>query len=178
MFLIDEIDQLLKINAGHSPRLQKIRRDILAQRVIWPADEIYVKQLANHYLNKKYNFEKTYFENQKTAPDDNTKTSELSSDSNIIRNNYSQGKSEKVIPFGTGLVLAAFFVFVIFSPLDDQTTRELSTSISPSQNSDPYPIPDFGFSGSSSNNQGANLGGQGSPLEFSSGTMVTSSSTS
>ncbi|EPA04634.1 hypothetical protein BG20_I0938 [Candidatus Nitrosarchaeum limnium BG20] len=56
--ILDDIDELLKMDVGYIRRLEKIKKTIQRNSSLWDADLRYVEQLAKHYLNETYDYPK------------------------------------------------------------------------------------------------------------------------
>ena len=186
--LVDDIDDLLNLGVGHTPRLEKIKKNIKAKKSLWEADVLYVKQLSDFYLRSKSASDKSLELNKdlkiipktnEDKPAEKLTYSKEESDKEEAPNNP---KDEKIILIVTSLALGLFFVFIIFSPPEENLTpNELVPSDSlpedlPNtviQNLDPGTLSNFSSEDNPTPTE-ENLS-DSPPVKFSSNTMVQSS---
>ncbi|CAD6518887.1 Glycosyltransferase (fragment) [metagenome] len=112
--LLDDIDELLKMDVGYPRRLEKIKKTIHQKSPIWDADLRYVEQLAKHYLIETYNYPKNNSVLDNNTPKTIFKKQEFSSEEeksevNLKDNQKKQNKKDPALYFLT----AAIFIFLI-----------------------------------------------------------------
>lgn len=186
--LIDDIDDLLNLGVGHTPRFEKIKKNIKAKKPLWEADVLYVKQLSDFYLHSKSASDESLESNKdlkinpKTNEDKPVEKLTSSKEESDKGENPDSPKDEKIILIVTSLALGLFFVFIIFSPPEENLTpnelvpsdslpEDLSNTVI--QNLDLEIISNFSSEDNTTSTE-ENFS-DSPPVKFSSNTMVQSS---